>query len=197
MYLSSSKRQCYNRLQKEERVKRTIALIAIATITSAMLQASAALIMDVTPYALSNGFSVDGGTLTLLDSAPNNGLLENGEIMEWEINVTFGDSSSFTFTSLNPVHSYYVNAPQTLTATELILSDSFGIDFKDNEATFETRSVDFRDTYYVANFNLATPSGWLHGQLGKTIAAIPEPASIGLLGLVSCGIFFTRRIFMV
>jgi hypothetical protein len=27
--------------------------------------------------------------------------------------------------------------------------------------------------------------------------AIPEPASIGLLGLVSCGIFFTRRIFTV
>jgi hypothetical protein len=24
---------------------------------------------------------------------------------------------------------------------------------------------------------------------------IPEPASIGLLGLVSCGIFFTRRFF--
>ena len=34
-------------------------------------------------------------------------------------------------------------------------------------------------------------------RLNVSNMVIPEPASIGLLGLVSCGIYFTRRIFMV
>ena len=72
--------------------------LALAACIAAPQVASADLIYDFTPYTLDNGTSIDGGTITVTDTAPDDGILAFEEILTYALENTNHIPTSFTLT---------------------------------------------------------------------------------------------------
>jgi hypothetical protein len=158
---------------------------------------------EITPYVLSDGYSVDGGFITVLDGSEANGTLEIGEITGFTIETT---------TPVGPLN--FTPSNTTIGLTGSVLIDGFGItidiDPTSTELLFDMDTVGGTGAGGTLNAELsylnlppfggrirlfrplAIPiSGHLNFRKGSTITiatAIPEPSSFMLMCLGSAGL---------
>ena len=86
------------RIVREMRAQ--IFLLGLAGFLLVTSNATADVVLNVESYQLNNGYSIDGGTITVTDEADDDGMLnDSSEIIGWNIRVTFGNAGSHVFSS--------------------------------------------------------------------------------------------------
>jgi hypothetical protein len=189
---------------KNNKILALLAVVAGAVIANQTL-ADVVLNVDITDISAVT-FSATGAPSAVNDSSSSS--LDGASLLNL-FTVAYADNQSASSGSLFGSSSDALDTDltpfQSLTGFDLNLYALSGTGAIQN---FSTVSPAFSGS---TTFDLSG-SSILLGSTGDVIAgdtlngsgavigqwqAIPEPASIGLLGLVSCGIFFTRRIFAV
>ena len=165
-------------------------------------------VLKVEAYQLNNGYSIDGGTITVTDTADANGMLDDAsEIVSWDIDVTFGNAGSFTFSSDLAGHALFTQALNqggfSMQNGELRqLGDGNFQIIRFRDTAFSDRVLEYRGSNATGisefqvrnNGDAGTQFSFLNLPSPALVAtAVPEPASLGTLAFGSAFFLLRRR----
>ena len=174
-------------------------IVVLAAATFATRAGRAESIYHLTPYSIDAGFSIDSGSIVVVDSAPDDLLLETNEILTFTVHAT-DEAGSFSFSGTGA--NAHINGPVDIANASI--SVAFPSNFKDENlmlledpgslAYAQWLSLRLGDDF--GSVSLSSRTGSFEDVFVTapiTVASMPEPRSMLLFLMGGIALFTSRQ----